>query len=127
MPHLAIDFDGVIMRRSARDNLDQADFIRAGYRRQMPKRYDLKAPLIPGAGDALEVLARDWSLILHTCRARKSWGTDSVAAYLRKRGLLEHFQDITPIKPEAVGYIDDRAHHFTTWANVLETYGEGKE
>ena len=128
MPNvLAIDFDGVIMRRQSGDNLEAADFIRAGYRREMPKRFALKAETIPGTAEALSKLADDWTLTLHTCRARHEWGAESGREYLRRRNLLNYFESITPIKPHAAAYIDDHAHRFTTWANVLETFSEAKQ
>ncbi len=114
---LAIDFDGVIMRRQGASIY--------GRTRRGQWRRSFVPPLsaaTPGAADAIHALAQDWQLVCHSCRGQSPQGIEGISAWLEERNLLDYFDDVTARKPLATAYIDDRAHKFSTWADVLKTF-----
>ncbi len=114
---LAIDFDGVIMRRRLGPII--------GRRRRV--FVPPSSESMPGAAEALKVLAQDWQLVCHSCRGQSLQGVYGVERWLKDRGLDELFENITCEKPLATAYIDDKAHPFTTWDEVLDTFGGGTQ
>ena len=69
-----------------------------------------------GCAEALRRLSTRYELVVFTARH----DLDAVCAWLRERHLLHYFADVTNRKPAAAWYLDDRAVHFTTWADALE-------
>tara|TARA_R110000824_G_scaffold113301_1_gene262983 strand:+ start:301 stop:669 length:369 start_codon:yes stop_codon:yes gene_type:complete len=114
---LAIDFDGVIMRRQGSSIYGRSK--RGQWRRAFVPPL---SSAMPGAADAIKLLAQDWQLICHSCRGQSPQGIEGIEAWLDARNLLEHFDAVTARKPLASAYIDDRAYRFSTWADVLENF-----
>lgn len=101
---LAIDFDGTICKYQP---------FKDGIIWQEPNE---------GAKEVLTKLHDNgWKLIVHTCRAKKSfenWAASiaEIEAWLNKHGIP--FDDITDEKPIATAYIDDRGLRFTSWQDI---------
>ena len=107
---LAIDFDGVLHRPTR---------ARSGFTPPVGRP-------VTGAARAVRALSSDWRLVVHTCRAASPEGREGVLRWLAARQLDDLFEDVTDTKPIATAYIDDRAIRFTSWADVLNTFDEGR-
>lgn len=92
---LAIDFDGVLCSEN----------VRPGRRMGDP---------IEGAIEAMQALkVKGYTLIIHTVRGERP---KHVVDWLVYWGIP--FDDVTRIKPDADLFIDDRAVHFESWADL---------
>ena len=90
---IAVDFDGVIMRRD-------------GTHRP-----------IKGAREGLNKLKRKgYTVAIHSTRALSQKGEDFIRRWLESHHMP--FDDVTSRKVHAKTYIDDKAEHFTSWADV---------
>ena len=107
--NIGIDFDGVIHRCSR------------GY-------YDgtIYDEPVEGVHEALAEIAKKYTVIVHTCKARKDrglvdgkTGTQLVWEWLEKHGLSKFVSKVTAEKPRAVAYIDDKSIKFNSWSEVL--------
>jgi hypothetical protein len=81
-----------------------------------PPKGGRMGPPMKGAKEAVDNFKRQGhTIIIHTV-----WGTKEGAPTIAK--WLEYFQipydEITNIKPNADLFIDDKAVHFTDWANI---------
>tara|TARA_R110002110_G_scaffold2739_11_gene13123 strand:+ start:1745 stop:2104 length:360 start_codon:yes stop_codon:yes gene_type:complete len=107
---LAIDFDGVLHRPTR---------ARSGFASP-------QGQAVTGAAKAVRALSVDWRLVVHTCRAASPEGREGVLRWLAAQKLDDLFEDVTAMKPVATAYIDDRSIRFTNWADVLNTFDEGR-
>ena len=99
---LAVDFDGVIHRNK--------DTWRG--------RASIKDIPVAGAVEALASLREEYTIIVHTCRARSEAGTQAVRQWLDKHGI--EVDDVTALKPGADVYLDDKAVRFNgNWVDSL--------
>ena len=109
--NLAIDFDGVIHKNSK------------GY-------YDgtIYDDPIPGSKEALRDLSAQYTIILHTCKAKPDrglvngkTGTEMIWDWLEKHDMADYVSKITSEKPRAVCYIDDKAIAFDgNWQTAID-------
>lgn len=104
---IAVDFDGVIH----------------SYTTPWIDAETIPDPPVDGAIDALNTLAEDFDVVIHTTRGRSSDGREAVAEYLRLHGFVK-FTEITHEKVPALLYIDDRAYRFTgaNWPTANEVH-----
>ena len=109
--NLSIDFDGVIHGCSK------------GY-------YDgtIYDEPIDGSYAALERLAKDYTIIVNTCKAKPDrglvngkTGTRLVWEWLEKYDMAKFVSKVTSEKPRARVYIDDKGIRFTDWVDALES------
>ncbi len=108
--NIAIDFDGVLHKNSK------------GY--HDGSIYD---EVVDGAKDALEEIAKEYTIIVYTAKARHDRGfidgksgKQLVWEWLEKNNLDHLISKVTSEKPRAVAYIDDKAIEFSNWKDVLE-------
>ena len=106
---IGIDFDGVIHRCSK------------GF--HDGTIYD---DILPGAAQAVEMLAGKYTLVCYTAKARQDrplvqgrTGKELVEEWLQKHDLLKYFKEVTAEKPRALCYIDDKGIRFTDWTSAL--------
>ena len=106
---LAIDFDGVIHKNSK------------GF--HDGTIYD---DPIPGTKEALEVLSKVYTLVIHTCKAlperplvNGKTGTELIWEWLKKHKLNQYISLVTHEKIRAAFYIDDKAVTFDNWQDTL--------
>jgi|TARA_A100001515_G_C4591478_1_gene216123 phosphoheptose isomerase len=112
--NIGIDFDGVIHKCSK------------GY-------YDgtIYDDPVEGSRKALEKLSERYTVIVHTCKAKKDRGlvngkngTELVWEWLYKHDLAQFVSKVTAEKPRAVCYIDDKGVKFNDWDDCLQKLGE---
>jgi hypothetical protein len=110
LSNIGIDFDGVIHKCSK------------GY-------YDgtIYDEPIEGSYEALKRLSKKYTIIIHTCKAKKdrglvngSTGTELVWRWLEKYDMAKFVSKVTAEKPRAVCYIDDKGIRFKNWESVLQ-------
>ena len=93
---IALDFDGVL-----HDDRD-------GYTGITPE-----GPPLAGARDAcLDLVAKGYILVVHSCRCSDKEGMEAVAYWLKEHGFPT--MPLTIGKPFAAIYVDDKAYRFTT-------------
>jgi hypothetical protein len=87
--------------------------------------------MMPGAAHALQKLSERYTVIVYTCKAKKDrglvngkTGTELVWEWLEKNDLSKYVSKVTPEKPRAVAYIDDKAVRFTDWDTCLKDLEE---
>ena len=73
--------------------------------------------LLPHKGKPLRARRRPCG----RCRSIGGW-----SSILAAQKLDDIFEDVTAMKPVATAYIDDRSIRFTNWADVLNTFDEGR-
>ena len=109
--NLGIDFDGVIHRCSK------------GY-------YDgtIYDEPVEGSHEALQRLAKDYTIIINTCKAKPDrglvngkTGTQLVWEWLEKYDMAKFVSKVTSEKPRAKVYIDDKGVRFTSWPEALKS------
>mgnify|MGYP003147089821 CR=1 FL=1 len=112
--NIAIDFDGVIHKCSK------------GY--HDGTIYD---DPVDGASESLREISEKYSIIVHTCKARADrglvngkTGTQLVWEWLSKHGLSQYVSKVTPEKPRAVCYIDDKSIEFREWEDCISSLRE---
>lgn len=109
---IAIDFDGVIHKNSK------------GFHDGTV--YDEP---IEGAFDAIKKLrAEGYSIVIFSAKAKPDrplvngkTGIELIEEWFGKYEMLSYIKEVTPEKPRAIAYIDDRAIRFTNWSDVLTT------
>ena len=108
--NIGIDFDGVI------HNMDKGYHDGTVY-----------GDPIPGALDALKRLAKDYTIIVYTAKAKPSrplvngkTGTELVWEWLKKYDVSQYVKEVTAEKPRAILYIDDNGYRFNNWELTLE-------
>lgn len=108
--NLAIDFDGVIHN----NDLGFHDGTCYG-------------EIIDGAYESLELLAKNFRLVIFTAKAKPSrplikgkTGVELVWEWLEAKNIAKFIQEVTSEKPRAVAYVDDKAIRFNSWKEVLE-------
>jgi hypothetical protein len=108
--NLGIDFDGVIHD----DYLGFHDGTIYG-------------DLIPGSKESLELLAKNYKLIIFTAKAKPSrplvngkTGIELIWEWLSKNGLSHLISEVTAEKPRAFAYIDDKAIRFSNWQATID-------
>jgi hypothetical protein len=108
--NIGIDFDGVI------HNMDKGYHDGTVY-----------GDPIPGALDALKRLAKDYTIIIYTAKAKPSrplvngkTGTELVWEWLEQYDVAQYVKEVTAEKPRAILYIDDNGYRFTNWRSTLE-------
>lgn len=96
---IAVDFDGVIHTydRGWQDG-------------------EIYGELVPGAREALSLLAQRFRLVVFTAR----YDLDAVRDWLKQKHIDQFFKDVTNKKPAAYAYLDDRAIRFISWDQTLE-------
>ena len=106
--NISIDFDGVIHH-----HLGVGDGTVSG-------------GIIPGAREALQLLAEKYRIIIFTAKAKPDrplvngkTGTELVWEWLERQGVAQYVHSITSEKPRAVCYIDDKAIRFDNWTQTL--------
>lgn len=93
---LAFDFDGVIH----------------GYEKWTGAS-DIPNPPVDGIAETLGRLSQEgYDLVIYSSRAADEKGLQAMKLWLYKYGLFRFFSKITPCKPPAIAYIDDRAVRF---------------
>jgi hypothetical protein len=97
---IAVDFDGTI-------NMSEKP---AGRDMQWYLDDETDYP-VSGAREWVLELCQHFTVVIHTCRAIDPDGKEAVKAWLKRWGFPE--LEVTPIKPIAVRYVDDRGYHFT--------------
>ena len=107
--NIGIDFDGVI------HNMDKGYHDGTVY-----------GDPIPGALDALKRLAKDYTIIIYTAKAKPSrplvngkTGTELVWEWLKQYDVAQYVKEVTAEKPRAFVYIDDRGYRFENWKDTL--------
>ena len=109
--NLGIDFDGVIHKCSK------------GY-------YDgtIYDEPVQGSYEALERLAKDYTVIINTCKAKPDrglvdgrTGIQLVWGWLEKYDMAKFVSKVTSEKPRARVYIDDKGLRFTDWDSALKS------
>ena len=107
---LGIDFDGVMHKNSK------------GF-------YDgtIYDDPIEGTEDALKLLAKKYTLICYTAKAKPDrmlingkTGTELVWGWLKKHKFDNYISKVTSEKPRATAYIDDRGIRFTDWDSCIK-------
>ena len=115
LENISIDFDGVIhdFSKGWHDGTCYGD------------------PL-PGAIDAIKKLSSHYNVIIFTAKAKPSrplvngkTGTELVAEWLDKHGVLDCIDEITCEKPRSQVYVDDKGYHFQNWDDTMR-YLESK-
>ena len=108
--NLGIDFDGVIHD----DYLGFHDGTIYG-------------DLIHGSKESLELLAKNYKLIIFTAKAKPSrplvngkTGIELIWEWLSKNGLSHLISEVTAEKPRAFAYIDDKAIRFSNWEATID-------
>lgn len=86
---------------------------------------------LPGARDALEMLARHYQVVVYTCKARSDrplvqgkTGVQLVWDWLEQNDLAQFVHEVASEKPRAVAYIDDKAVRFTSWGSCIHRLKE---
>lgn len=93
---LAFDFDGVVHQY---DHWTGAS--------------NIPNPPVDGIGQLFEKLTSEgYEIIIHSSRAADEKGLQAMKRWLYKYGLYRLVSNITPCKPAAIAYIDDRAVRF---------------
>lgn len=108
---IAIDFDGVIHKNSK------------GFHDGTV--YDEP---IEGAFEAIKQLRKQgYQIVIFTAKAKPDrplingkTGIELIEEWLDKYEMLPYIKEITPEKPRAIAYIDDRAIRFTDWNQALQ-------
>lgn len=107
--NLSIDFDGVI------HNNDQGYADGTCY-----------GDPIAGSIEAIRLLSQTYRIVIFTAKAKPSrplvngkTGTELVAEWLDKHGILECVSEITSEKPRSFLYIDDNGYRFIDWTSTL--------
>ena len=112
--NIGIDFDGVLHACSQ------------GY-------YDgtIYDPPLPGVEAALKRIASQYTIIIHTCKARADrglvngkTGIELIWKWLHAHNLAQYVSKVTAEKPRARCYIDDKGLRFTDWENMLKALEE---
>mgnify|MGYP006921393071 CR=1 FL=1 len=110
--NVCIDFDGVIHNDSE------------GF-----KDGTIYGNIIPGASEAIKLLAQKYNIIIFTAKAKSDrplvngkTGTELVKEWLTKHDLIKYIKEITSEKPRALVYIDDKAIRFTDWSSTLNQF-----
>jgi len=76
---------------------------------------------MPQTKEALEILSKDFDLVLFTARVNAMPnGKAEIEKWLEKHGLLQYFSEVTDQKLPSVKFIDDDAVVFHTWEQVIE-------
>tara|TARA_R110000824_G_scaffold4217_3_gene20066 strand:- start:8599 stop:9576 length:978 start_codon:yes stop_codon:yes gene_type:complete len=108
--NIGVDFDGVIHKCSK------------GY-------YDgtIYDEPIEGAYEALEKISQQYTIIMHTAKAKPDrglvngkTGTELVWEWLEKYDMAKFVSKVTSEKPRAVCYIDDKGVEFYSWDDCLD-------
>jgi 5'(3')-deoxyribonucleotidase len=97
---ICIDFDGVI--HSYKSGWQGATVI--------------PDAIMPGAKEAINELAKSFTIVIHTTRANTEEGYEATARWLDNRGVK---WDTIEGKPIAIAYIDDRAIRHNTWYGTM--------
>ena len=101
VPRVAVDFDGVIMRR---DGTHQP---------------------IDGAREGVESLRRQgYEVVVHSTRALSRQGEDWIRSWLRQHAIPH--ADVTSRKVDADAYLDDKAVRFEGWQGVSIKQGSSR-
>lgn len=101
-PTIAIDFDGVIHLN--RNFIDSTI---------------VEGEPVSGVFNAIEQLARQYKIVIFSCRATSPGGADAIRDWLDKHGIV--VDDVVGDKPHACAYIDDRAINFNgDWQTMLD-------
>jgi hypothetical protein len=110
--NVCIDFDGVIHN-------DDKGF----------KDGTIYGNIIPGASEAIKLLAQKYNIIIFTAKAKQDRplinnknGIELVKEWLEKNDLYQYVKEITSEKPRALVYIDDKAIRFTDWESTLNQF-----
>ena len=81
---------------------------------------------IEGSYEALEKLSKEYTIIIHTAKAKPDrglvngkTGTELVWEWLEKFNMAQFVSKVTAEKPRAVCYIDDKAIGFTSWNKCI--------
>lgn len=102
-PTICLDFDGVIHRMDG----------------PWVDGSQCTGSLMPGAKDAITVLARRYNVVVCSARCAAPGGTAAIKGFLSKHGINVH--DISHTKPNAIAYVDDRAVPFDgDWTYTLD-------
>jgi len=99
---IAIDFDGVI------------------YTGEWTGIANVSGPASKGAVQAINQLASQYRVVIHTCRACHPKGRRAVERALGRWGIT--YDEVTDKKPVAIAYIDDKGYAFVTWSKVLRQF-----
>ena len=78
----------------------------------------IQDPIMFGAKEAIDELAKSFEIVIYTTRANTIEGKRAVKKWLVNRNV---YYDKIEGKPIAVAYIDDRAVRYNTWYGALET------
>lgn len=109
--NIGVDFDGVIHKCSK------------GY-------YDgtIYDEPVPGAHEALKTLSENYTVIVHSCKARSDrglvngkTGAELIWEWLEKHNLSQFVSKVTSEKPRAVCYIDDKSVQFNNWNSTISS------
>lgn len=92
---IAVDFDGVIH----------------SYSTPWKDHHIIPDQPVVGAIEWLNEIGKDFTVVIHTTRAKTELGMNAVSQYLTRHG-CKIFCKITSDKPPALIYLDDRAVRF---------------
>jgi hypothetical protein len=86
---------------------------------------------IEGTKEALEILSRDYQLIIYSCKCNPNrplingkGGIELMWEWLEKWDLKNYISDIVVSKPNAICYIDDKGIRFESWEQILNKFNE---
>jgi|TARA_Y100000114_G_C11755378_1_gene326593 phosphoheptose isomerase len=81
---------------------------------------------VEGAYEALERLAKDYTVIVYTCKAKPDrglvngkTGTELIWEWLKEHNMSQFVSKVTAEKPRARFYVDDKAIRFTDWESTF--------
>ena len=114
--NIGIDFDGVI-HKCSKGYFDGTIYDKP----------------VPGAFEALEEIAKEYTVIIYTAKAKPDrglvdgrTGTELIWEWLDKYNMSQFISKVTAEKPRAVCYIDDKAVRFRNWDKCLKKLKKSK-
>lgn len=100
---IAVDFDGVIH----------------SYTTKWVDAATVPDPPVPGVIEWMNTMLDEFTIVIHTTRAKELEGRVAVRKFLKKHGFKDDEALITAEKPAALLYIDDRGFRFDGDASHL--------
>lgn len=81
---------------------------------------------LQGSLEAIKTLSQQYKIIIFTAKAKPNrplvngkTGTELVWEWLKKHNVDQYIDEVTPEKPRACLYIDDKGYRFENWDSTL--------